>query len=305
VTLQVAVLGPGGVGGLIAGALDRAGSPVTIVAHESTAQVINQRGLRVSSVRLGDFLVHPRAVDRLGEPVDVLVVATKAIGLENALERIAAMPSLVLPLLNGLDHLPLLRERFGDDTVVAGTIRVEADRPQPGVVVHTSPFLRVDMASRHPRAREAMTALAQTLADAGIPARVGDSEAQIMWSKLVRLNALACTTSAYDKLLGEIRDTPELRKELVGAIEEGCAVALAEGASIDSGDPLGELNQAHASLGSSMQRDIAAGRTPELDAIPGAVLRAGARHSVSCPTIERLVAMIAARAGVPSPAVVS
>jgi 2-dehydropantoate 2-reductase len=122
-----------------------------------------------------------------------------------------------------------------------------------------------------------------------------------MWSKLVRLNALACTTSAFDRLLGEIRSTPELRAELVGAIEEGCAVAQAEGAAIASGDPLvparvlGELTAAHATLGSSMQRDIAAGRPPELDAIPGAVLRAAARHGIECPTIERLVGMIRAR----------
>lgn len=300
-TLSVAVLGPGGVGGLLAAALDHGGTPVTVVARESTAQVIERDGLRVSSVRLGEFVAHPRALERLLEPVDVLVLATKAIGLEAALDRVAGAPSLVLPLLNGLDHLPLLRARFGEETVVAGTIRVEADRPEPGVVVHTSPFLRVDMASRHAGASGGMQVLARTLTDAGIPARVGDSEPQVMWSKLVRLNALACTTSAFDKLLGEIRSVPSLREELIGAIEEGCAVASAEGASIDVGDPLGELGQAHATLGSSMQRDIAAGRTPELDAIPGAVLRAGARHGVDCPTIERLVAMIAARAGVPLP----
>ena len=44
-----------------------------------------------------------------------------------------------------------------------------------------------------------------------------------------------------------------------------------------------------------MQRDIAAGRPPELDAIPGAVICAGARHGLGCPTIERLVAAIRAR----------
>ncbi len=185
--------------------------------------------------------------------------------------------------------------------MVAGTIRVEADRPEPGVVVHTSRFLRVDMASEYEAACAPMQALASTLSDAGIPARVGDSEPEVMWSKLVRLNALACTTSAFDKLLGEIRSTPELRAELVGAIEEGCAVAQAEGASITSGDPLGELTAAHDTLGSSMQRDIAAGRPPELDAIPGSVLRAAARHGIECPTIERLVAMIAARAGIAAP----
>ncbi|MEA2140631.1 MAG: Ketopantoate reductase PanE/ApbA terminal [Solirubrobacteraceae bacterium] len=44
-----------------------------------------------------------------------------------------------------------------------------------------------------------------------------------------------------------------------------------------------------------MQRDIAAGRAPEIDAIPGSVLRAAERHAIGCPTIERLVATILAR----------
>ncbi len=304
--MTIAVLGPGGVGGLVAGALDHAGTPTVVVARESTAALIAAQGLRVRSVRLGDFTAHPRAVARLEEPVEALVIATKATGLGEALERIAGRsstgpPALVLPLLNGLDHLAVLRERFGEQAVVAGTIRVEADRPQPGVVVHSSPFLRIDMASAHAAARPGMQALAAKLQDAGIPARVEDSEPQVLWGKLVRLNALACTTSAFDRLLGEILATPELRAELVGAIEEGCAVAEAEGAAIDAADPLGELSAAHPTLGSSMQRDIAAGRPPELDAIPGAVLRAAARHGMECPTIERLVGMIAKRVGVPAP----
>jgi 2-dehydropantoate 2-reductase len=299
--MNIAVLGPGGVGGLLAGALDRAGASVLVLARDSTAAVIAERGLRVSSVLLGDFVAQPRTASRLDESVDVLIVATKAAGLREAIERVEVTPGLVLPLLNGLDHIAVLRERFGEEVVVAGTIRVEADRPEPGVVVHTSRFLRVEMASRFPAASVSMERLAQALSQVGVPARVGDSEPQVMWSKLVRLNALACTTSAYDRLLGEIRCTPELRADLLGAIEEGCAVAHAEGASIPTDDPLGELTAAHATLGSSMQRDIAAGREPELDAIPGAVLRAAARHGIACPTIERLVGMIAVRAGVPSP----
>jgi 2-dehydropantoate 2-reductase len=297
------------VGGLLAGALDRAGTEVLAVARESTASAISKHGLRVDSVTLGQLTARPRAVDYLTEPVDALLVATKASGLKPALDRIATQPSLVLPLLNGLDHIAVLRDRFAPASVLAGSIRVEADRPAPGVVVHTSPFLLVNMASRYDAAASGMQTLAQTLSDAGVPARVllpisDASEAQVMWSKLVRLNALACTTSAHDKLLGEIRSTPELRADLVGAIEEGCAVGRAEGAQdVDAAAAMAELTRAHDTLGSSMQRDIAAGRTPELDAIPGSVLRAAARHRLHCPTIERLVVMIAERAGIPAPLV--
>jgi 2-dehydropantoate 2-reductase len=180
--------------------------------------------------------------------------------------------------------------------VLAGSIRVEADRPAPGVIVHTSLFLLVDMAVGDASALAGMEALERALTTAGVPVRTTNSQPQVMWSKLVRLNALACTTSAYDKLLGEIRSTPELRADLEGAIAEACAVGQAEGAAdVDPATAIAELELAHDTLGSSMQRDIAAGRTPELDAIPGSVLRAAARHGIACPTIEKLVAKIEAR----------
>jgi 2-dehydropantoate 2-reductase len=309
--MRIAVLGPGGVGGLLAAALDGAGEQVTVIARESTAELIADRGIRVDSVKFGELVARPRAVAELGEPVDALLVATKAAGLQGALERVQAEPGVVLPLLNGLDHVTLLRERFRPDTVLAGTIRVEADRPQPGVVVHTSPFLLVSMASRYPGARAAIEALERSLLAAEVPVRVRwpiseRSEAEVMWSKLVRLNALACATSAYDVLLGEILATPALRSDLAGAIEEACAAARADGAEdADPGRALAELEAAHATLGSSMQRDIAAGREPELDAIPGAVLRAAERHGLSAPTIERLTRMIAERAGIAPPAILA
>jgi 2-dehydropantoate 2-reductase len=306
--MRIAVLGPGGVGGLLAGVLARpADDDVVVVARESTAAAIAENGVEVRSVTFGDFVARPRAVELLQEQVDALIVATKADGLAPALQRIAVEPALVLPLLNGLDHLAALRDRFAPASVLAGTIRVEADRPQPGVIVHTSPFLLVSMATAHPEAVEGMRALAGALERVEVPIRVADevsehAEADVMWSKLVRLNALACTTSAYDKLLGEIRSEPALRADLVGAIDEACAVGRAEGAhDVEPARALLELERAHATLGSSMQRDIAAGRTPELDAIPGSVLRAGARHDLPCPTIERLVAMIAQRAGIQPP----
>jgi 2-dehydropantoate 2-reductase len=76
--MTIAVLGPGGVGGLLAGLLDRAGTEVVVVARTSTATVIAEHGVRVDSVSFGEFIAHPRAVARLQEPVDALIVATKA-----------------------------------------------------------------------------------------------------------------------------------------------------------------------------------------------------------------------------------
>lgn len=298
---RIAVLGPGGVGGFLAAALVRAGEDVVVVAREKTAEHIAQQGIELDSVRLGSFAVHPEASATLRDPVEVLMVATKATGLEQALGRIQAEPELVVPLLNGLDHMRTLRERFGAGRVAAGTIRVEAYSPAPGLVVQTSPFLRVDLAADDQSL--GLERLAETLERAEVPTRIGPSEAQILWSKLVRLNALACTTSAADRPIGFIRSDPEWRPALEACISEAAAVARAEGAEIDPAARLAELDEAHPELGSSMQRDITAGREPELDAIPGAILRAAKRAGLECPTIARLSAQIAKRAGVPPPRV--
>jgi len=297
----VAILGPGGVGAFLAGALARAGTDALVIARERTAAAIERDGLRVESARIGDFEARPRVATALDEPADALIVATKAKDLAAGLERIHVDPALVVPLLNGVDHLGALRERFGP-RAVAASIRIEAYRTEPTHVRQTSLFLRVDVATENLRMVGAVERFAEVLTAAGVQTRVMGSEAQAMWGKLVRLNALALMTSAYDMTLGPIRSTPELRDELEAAVEEGAAVAAAEGAHVEPASVMGELDDAHDTLGSSMQRDIEAGVEPELDAIAGSVLRAAARHDVPAPTIERLAASVAERAGVPVPA---
>ncbi|MGH2855948.1 MAG: ketopantoate reductase family protein [Solirubrobacteraceae bacterium] len=300
---RIAVLGPGGVGGLVAAALacQDADGAVTVVAREGTAELIARRGLTLKSAALGDFVARPSAVARLEQPVDVLVVATKASGLSTALKRIATAPGLVVPLLNGLDHLEVLRDRLGAERVVAAVIRVESDRSRPGEIVQTSPAIRVDMASARPQLAPALQGLAALLRTAGIEARIGVSEPEVMWSKLARLCPLALTTSAFDATIGEVRSEPETRAELEGTVAETIAVANADGAALHAAETLAELDAAHASLGSSMRRDIAAGRPTELDAVAGAVLRAGERHGLRCPTVAGLARCVAARTGEPAP----
>jgi 2-dehydropantoate 2-reductase len=246
-----------------------------------------------------DFIARPRAVTELTQPTDVLLVATKASGLAGVLERVRSPPGLVVPLLNGVEHMAILRQRFGADTVVAGVIRSEADRPAPAEVVQTSPGSRIDLAGEDER----ILTLAAILRQAGVEVRTGASESQVLWAKLARLNALALTTSASDRPLGLIREDPRWRSALEGAVNETVAVAVAEGAELVVEQTLAELESAHAELRSSMQRDIAAGREPELDALAGAVMRAAARHGLRCPTVSWLADRIAERAGIAPPVV--
>ena len=285
----VAVLGPGGVGGFLAGALARAGTPVTVVAREETAAVIARDGLHVESARLGTFTVRPAAVAALEAPADVLVVATKAPALGRALERVRIEPATVVPLLNGVEHVGSLRGRFGD-AVVAGSIRIGAERLAPGHVVHTSSFARVELAPGG-------EPLAHLLRIAEVPCGVVESEALVLWSKLARLCPLALTTAASGLRIGEVRSHPGWRTMLADAVVEVGRVARAEGAPLDEGKVLGELYELDPAQDSSLARDVAAGAETELDAIGGAVLRAGGRHGIGCPAVQQLVSVVEQRVG--------
>src|SRR3954447_20748679 len=224
----MAILGPGGVGGFLTGALEHAGTPVTVVARESTAAAIAADGLSVESRRLGSFHVRPRAVASLDGGGTTLIVATKATGLRAALDRVSGAPELVVPLLNGVDHLAVLRERFAA-AVPAAAIRIEAHRPATGRIVQSSPFLGIELAPPSPAVED----FARTLRASGVPVDVRDSQPQVMWDKLVRLSAMALTTSAYDLPTGPTRAAPERRAVLRAVIEEAAAVARAEGATVD------------------------------------------------------------------------
>src|SRR4051794_7769493 len=144
-----AVLGPGGVGGLLAALLARSGAAVTCLAGGSTVQAIARSGIRVESARFGDFIAPVAAAERLSEPVDVCLVTVKATQLAGALDRLppdVVGSAVIVPLLNGVEHVELLRQHFPDATVVPATIRVESSRTAPAVIRHDSPFVSVELA---------------------------------------------------------------------------------------------------------------------------------------------------------------
>ena len=146
----MAVLGPGGIGGLLAALLARRGDKLTCLAPPATAAHLAGHGLELRSQLLGDAKVAVQGASRLEQPVDYLLITVKAPQLEAAVEAVppgALGDALVVPFLNGVDHVAWLRERYPPDQVGAGTIRVESTRVGPGLIEQASPFAVVELAA--------------------------------------------------------------------------------------------------------------------------------------------------------------
>jgi 2-dehydropantoate 2-reductase len=291
--MRHAVLGTGGVGGFLGAALARARRHVLLLMREESLR--RYRGvLRLESVLLGDFEVELPAAPRLEGPVDVVWVATKVTQLADAVERVPATDDpVIVPLLNGLDHVELLRRRFGPTRVLPAAITVESERVEPGFVRQLSRFATVRL-SPAPQAED----LRAELADAGIAASVGESEASVLWEKLAMLAPIALTTTLRGSELGRVVADPVWRQRLEGCIRETAAAARADGVAVDPEAMIARIEGLPPEIRSSMQKDREAGRPTEVDAIGGSVLRAAARHGLDVPATQELVDGI--RAGEPS-----
>jgi 2-dehydropantoate 2-reductase len=287
--LSLAVLGPGGVGGFLAAVMAREGSSVLVVAGHETSRVIAQHGLQLESKRFGNFEVSVQTSERLTRPVDACFVTVKATQLSDALGRLPASAigqGLVIPFLNGLEHIDILRSVYPPGSVVAATIRIETTKMRPGVIRHTSPFAAVELAASEDN-RERVERIAEHMIAAGLDARLRDDELAILWDKFVLLAPMALLTTHEYGNVGSIRT--KRRTDAIALIREAAAVAGADGVSIDPEAVLRLLDSVPGSMESSMQRDQAAGRPLELDALGGALLRRADKAGVGVPVTRRIV----------------
>jgi 2-dehydropantoate 2-reductase len=151
------------------------------------------------------------------------------------------------------------------------------------VIEQKSPFIRLDLAG----AEEAQTALR----GAGLDCRGRDDETTLLWEKLVFLAPVALATAALHAPLGAVREDPSF----VACREEAGTAARAAGAAVDL-DPICALHEAAPpAMQSSMQKDVAAGREPELAAIAGPIVRLGAEHGFPTAATQSLVERVRAR----------
>jgi len=288
----VAVLGPGGIGGMLAvrtGAL--------CIGTARTVAAIRERGLTLVHGRT-TTVGHPEAVERLERRVDLLVVTVKAYDLDEALDRLAPEAldgAMILPLLNGLEHVGRIRAWNGlsqapSATVVAGSIGgVEAFSPEPGRVVQKPPGARIVAASDELDAHSLARAL-EPLRLPGIELRIENGERAVLWEKAVRLAVVAAASIASGRSVGDLRGGAVWRDRMRRALVEAVEAAVADGVHVTASDQWAIIESLPPDLMPSAARDAVAGRPTELDAITGSVVRAGARLGVPMPVLDELLA---------------
>jgi 2-dehydropantoate 2-reductase len=289
--MEHAILGAGAIGGLVGTAVASIGESVTVLVRPER---LRGYPANLSVERPSGAITAPAKVSvTLPNSVDVLWIATKTYQLKASLQAVQSLPRCIVPLLNGVDHVEVLRAHFGRDRVLPATIAVEAEKLAPGRFVQRSPFVNLNLAAS---GEQALGAIVARLRDLEFTCRFIQNEQTLLWSKLCFLGPFALVTSASGMNKGEIYADAEWKCKLLSAITEACAVAKASRAKVDAAQIQAIFDGLPSGIRSSMQKDLASRRQLELDAIGGPIVRGGERYGVDVSTTAALIAVIRAKA---------
>ena len=224
-------------------------------------------------------------------PVDVAVICTKTFGTAWAAEqadRILSPDGVALTIQNGLGNEETIAERVGARRAAAGVIYVGAALRPDGSLFATGPG-RIEL-GRDPR----LDALADALAQGGMAVTRVDDPRLSVWKKVLVNAAMNPTTAVFRVTNGELPLHPAAGPLADGIAREAARVATANGAAIAEDEGVAAWRAIAATLGanrSSMLQDVEAGRRTEVEAINGAVARAGERVGIDAP-LNRAFALL-------------
>ena len=304
--LRIVVAGAGAVGSVFGGKLAAAGHDVLLVGRDPHMAAIARGGLRITGI-FGETRARPRtATDLAGsaEPFDVALVSVKSHATETAARALAAWPEpppLVVSLQNGLGNVEALARALGGERVLGARVIFGAVVRSPGhahVTVNAKPVAIGPL--RAAATIDARAGAIATLVDAaGIPCEAVPAVEPLLWEKALYNCGLNPLGALNGLTYGEVVASATLRRELEEAIREGFAVARAAGIGLAWPTAEDFLEYFYTTLipptaghRSSMRQDLEAGRRTEVDAIGGAIVRAGARCGVPTPANARLVAAV-------------
>jgi 2-dehydropantoate 2-reductase len=297
----VCVVGCGAVGSLFAANLAQL-DDVEVWAYDLAqphVDAINADGLRLTGA--GEVVGRLRATtDATALPAcDFGIVATKAMHTESAIAATAHVFSggSVASVQNGVGNEEALAKHVS--RVIRGTTFPAGRILEPGVVqwdvkgdTTLGPF------EPSPAPAEEIERLADACTRGGMPTTAAADARPAQWRKVV-FNAATNPVGALTRLThGRVCERADLRRLVSALVEEGKAVAAAQGITLDA-DPEELIDHAARpdvayDHKASMLQDVEARRPTEIRYLNGGIARFGRELGVDTPLNDALTQLITA-----------
>lgn len=296
----ILIVGTGALGCLLAARLAAAGHPVNMLGTwPQGLATLQERG--VTLVGAGgsrqSFPVTASTIPKDFADAKLALVLVKAWQTERAAQQLfeaLAVDGLALTMQNGLGNREQLVAKLGAERVAFGVITTGATLLAPGEVRWAGEG-QITLGT-HPR----LEPLAAALQAAGFEVATVTDVNSVAWSKLVINAAINPLTALLGVPNGELLARPTARALSAALAVEVGAVAAKKNIPLNFADPvaaaIGVAQRTAANL-SSMLQDVRRGAPTEIEAICGAVVRAGREAGVPTPVNEVMWQLVSALRG--------
>jgi 2-dehydropantoate 2-reductase len=309
--LRIKIVGAGALGLLFASQLSSTEAQIELITHsESQSDALKRNGLhsidinKESTIPIDVYsFFSDRCIADLSDPVDwiLLMVKQKDITkpLIERLLQLATQDTRLLCFQNGIGHKELLEQRFPSNRLYAAITTEAALRLSNHSVKHTGRGMiwlgRMEESSAAMAGFDQKEIMLQSLLiKAGFEVFLSKKIISYIWNKLL-INAVINPITAIMQINnGDLLQSSNLRELMFSLLEEGRLVAQNSG--IETADNLWEqlllVCERTSENQSSMLKDIAQGKTTEIEWINGALLRQANKLKLEIPTHGSVYRMV-------------
>ncbi|MGB6692093.1 MAG: ketopantoate reductase family protein [Terracidiphilus sp.] len=292
--MRILVVGAGAVGGYFGGRLVQAGRDVTFLVRQKRAEQIQAQGLQILSPIYGDFIVRPQAITAaaIASPYDVIFLSVKSYSLAAAVDDFAPAVgpgTVIVPVLNGMHHMDVLRQRFGEKSVLGGDCFVATEIDAQGRIIQLADFQSLTYGELDGKKTSRIEAVHDAFRGAGFDTAISGDILLDMWQKWVWLASVGAATCLLDGNIGEIVGVSGGADLTLSVFRECAAIAGACGYPLSEtflAEKSRQLTAPGSTLTSSMYRDLKGHAPVEVDSILGDLIERGQKHGVSAPLLQ-------------------
>lgn len=298
--MNIVIMGAGALGCYFGGRLQQAGQHVQYLVRKNRAKQMKENGIVITSphgnYQFNELHISENVHDI--EKADLVILAVKGPHLQGTLSDLKVLVekgAMVLPLLNGLEHISILQNELGEEAVLGGSAFIIATLDEKGHVIHSNENHDLIFGPLHPSQSKVCDEFEQAAKSAIMS--VGRTENILirMWIKYMFITAFSGVTTASNLPIGAIRCFPATKELLENALIEMMELANAYDIGITRQNVVQALENMEGlpeESTSSMHQDRRKGLTLEVEHLQGGALRLADKADLKLPVIGTLYALI-------------
>jgi 2-dehydropantoate 2-reductase len=301
-TLNIGVIGVGGVGGYFGGKLCRLISTqeanVYFVARGQHLDQIRQNGLLVKTAVEGEWVCRPTlATERIQDlpTLDICLICVKSYDLTRVVQLLQekiSQETILVSLLNGVDIDVRIRANLNAGHVYPGCVYIGAHIESPGTIVQRGGSCKILFGNKAKSADIIHCRMLSIFDRCSIESQWLDDVCTALWTKFIFIVGISLTGAAFDKTLGQMMESSRLSGTIQSVMREAAALAEKKGIVLPADVVRNSYEQASHFVyetKTSFQRDFeSAGRPDERATLGGVILRMGEQLGIETPATREL-----------------